>query len=169
LRPCMSNLFRTTSRNYWQQNPFFICRSFHYVYAPSAMHAVMHAVMNSASLGAVATYGLVSDQSPSAFLEVQVRLVSARKRSYFTSIKTPSWNIPHHTTPRLYAPQREFGVESHKWNMYLPGLGQGRVQIQIQIQSQMMGMIFGKVQTQVPPTSNSAPHGPFWSLSVCRR
>jgi hypothetical protein len=42
-----------------------------YVYAPSAMHAVMHAVMNSASLGAVATYGLVSDQSPSAFLEVR--------------------------------------------------------------------------------------------------
>jgi hypothetical protein len=33
------------------------------------MRAVMHAVMNSASLGAVATYGLVSDQSPSAFLE----------------------------------------------------------------------------------------------------
>jgi hypothetical protein len=33
------------------------------------MHAVMHAVEDSASLGAAATYGLVSDQSPSAFLE----------------------------------------------------------------------------------------------------
>jgi hypothetical protein len=32
------------------------------------MRAVMHAVEDSASLGAVATYGLVSDQSPSAFL-----------------------------------------------------------------------------------------------------
>jgi hypothetical protein len=37
LRPSMSNLFRTTSRNYWQQNLSFIS----WVFAPSAMYAVL--------------------------------------------------------------------------------------------------------------------------------
>jgi hypothetical protein len=53
------------------------------------MHAVMHSHEDSASLGAVATYGLVSDQT-SAFLEVSPARFSEKAIILYTSIKTPS-------------------------------------------------------------------------------
>jgi hypothetical protein len=63
LRPCMSNLFRTTSRNYWQQIPSLPI--FHFIGVRSLDD--VRSLEDGANLGVVATRGLVSDKSTSAF------------------------------------------------------------------------------------------------------
>jgi hypothetical protein len=63
LRPCMSNLFERPLETIGSRIPF-TCRSFHrYTLGDARSHE------DAPAPGAVATYGLVSDQSPSAFLE----------------------------------------------------------------------------------------------------
>jgi hypothetical protein len=65
LRPCISNCFRTTSRNSWQQIPFLLVDPFIGVRSLDDVHSLE----DSANLGAVASRGLVSDQSTSALPE----------------------------------------------------------------------------------------------------
>jgi hypothetical protein len=95
LRPCMSNLSERPSKLLAAESLLLVV---HFIgIRSSAMHE------DSASLGAVATYGLVSDQSPSAFLESPSPARSFQRETCSYSIKTPSWRPP--SMPKLSVDQ----------------------------------------------------------------
>jgi hypothetical protein len=168
----MSNPFRTTSRNYWQQNPLFFYLSFISCgYTASSARCTRHARSHdSASLGAVATCWTGRSKSQRLPGECVFRLSPhylVRKDHTLLWIKTPSLEThhttPHHITPHhIAAPQREFGCRIPPRNMYASWQSTNTNTNTIPNDG---NDILAKVQTQVPPTSNSSSRS-VWSLSV---